>query len=158
METKYQLPAKFSNKLERQDFWAKIFADQAVSGLSAKKFCKLNQLLYSTYKGNKYRTDLKIKAKTKTEQSITVAKSKISNMQYNNHAIKFLPLQITANDAISQDTRPAVIDQCKLTTTAYNTTPEILIIFKNNHRLILPATIPEAQLLAIINSVAGLLC
>jgi len=158
METKYQLPVKFCNKLERQDFWAKIFADQAVSGLSAKKFCKLNQLLYSTYKGNKYRTDLKIKAKTKTERSMIVAKSKISDMQYNNHTTKFLPLQITANDAISQDASPAVIDQCKLTATTYNAAPEIQIIFKNNHRLILPATTPEAQLLAIINSLASLLC
>ena len=158
VETKYQIPAKFGNKLERQDFWAKIFADQAVSGLSAKKFCQLNQLLYSTYKGNKYRTDLEIKLKTKVERNITTTKSKISNMQYNNHATKFLPLQITASDATSQDAHPTVIDQCKLITTTYNTTSDIQIIFKNDHRLILPATIPEAQLLSIINYVAGLLC
>lgn len=38
----------------------------------------------------------------------------------------------------------------------HNATPKIQIIFKNDNRLILPATTPEAQLLAIINSVAGL--
>jgi len=148
METKYQLPAKFCNKLERKAFWAKFFVDQIASGLSAKKFCKLHQLPYSTYKGNKYRANTKTKLK-----------NKISNTQHNDHATKFLPLQITAHDAAaSQNTQTTVIDQCRLITTTYNTTPEIQIIFKNDHRLILPATTPEAQLLAIINFVAGLLC
>jgi hypothetical protein len=32
------------NSSERKTFWAKFFADQIASGLSAKKFCKLHQL------------------------------------------------------------------------------------------------------------------
>lgn len=154
METKYQLPAKFCNQLESKAFWAKIFTDQAASGLSAKKFCKLHQLRYSSYKGHKYRA--KPKTQTQCKDSIAPTEIKIPKIQSSDYATKFLPLQITANDAVSQNTHTTVIDQCKLITATYNATPKIQIIFKNDNRLILPATTPEAQLLAIINSVAGL--
>jgi formylmethanofuran dehydrogenase subunit D len=153
METKYQLPEKFCNQLERKTFWAELFINQAASGLSAKKFCKLYQIPYSTYKGNRY----KVEPKVKTQQG-GIAKNKISAMQHNNHVAKFLPLQITANDVINQNTNPTMIDQGKPITTTYDTTSEIQIIFKNGHRLILPVTISEVQLLSIINSVASLLC
>jgi hypothetical protein len=155
METIYQLPTKFCSKLKRKAFWAKVFVDQATSGLSAKKFCTLHQLPYSTYKGSKYR----IGRKARTQRSDTAAtKNKISDIQQDNCTTKFLPLQITANSTASQDACPAVIDQYKPVTTIDNTILEIQIIFKNKHRLILPATTPEAQLLSIINAVAGLLC
>jgi hypothetical protein len=111
METnKYQLPAKFCDKLERKVFWTKFFADQTASGLSAKKFCKLHQISYSTYKGNKYRAELKVKTH---RSDMATTKNKTSNVQLDNYATKFLPLQITVNDTANQDTYLTVIDQCK---------------------------------------------
>ena len=135
MEHKYQLPAKFSNKIERKTFWAKIFADQAASGLSAKRFCRLHQLPYSTYKGNKYQ------AKPKADKA----------------AAKFLALELVVPnktlDTVIADNLASAANTHQTTMTA-----EIQIIFNNNHRIVLPLATADAQLLVIIKTVAGLLC
>ncbi len=145
MENLYQIPAESCSVLERKAFWDKVIADQNISGISAKKFCKLHQLKYTTYKGYKYR-----RLHTKINCSnVNNTNNKLKNIPSNNCAPKFVPLQITTD---------TTTNKCNKNEIAYNQDSKIQIAFKNKHSLILPQAMPETQLLLIIKTVAELPC
>jgi hypothetical protein len=133
MENLYQTPSASCSVSERKAFWAKVIADQNISGISTKKFCKLHQLKYSTYKNHRYR-------KTNTEIN-----NKNANSTNNNNSAKFVQLQIATDTAV----------KCNKNETTEHS--RIQIVFKNKHKLILPLEISGKQLL-IIKTVAELPC
>ena len=140
MENLYQVPCNPCKNEDRKMFWTKVVSDQKHSGLSAKKFCQLHQLKYSTYKGYRYGRS---KKKKKTDcNNIIRNKNKIKNINNNNYCSeKFIPLQVASNTTINS--------YCE---------SSIQIVFKNNNKLLLPIDIPESKLFLIINTVAGLIC
>ena len=136
MESLYQVPATSCSDTEHRIFWAKVISDQKASGTSIKKFCRQHQLNFSALHYWKYRKQ-KIKA------------AHVCSGKSNNNAARFIPLQI-AEDMPN--------DECHKNEPAHSKPQEIQIVFKNNHKLILPLIIPEASLLLIVKVVAGLQC
>jgi hypothetical protein len=144
MENLYQIPSESCGGSKRRDFWAKVMMDQSASGVSAKKFCNLHQLKYSTFKGYKYR-----RQKNKIKRRDINNKPVVNNIQSDNCAARFIPLQIaTAIPANEYSKNEPICHEIS----------EIQIVFKNKHKLLLSSTIPEASLLLIIKVVAELKC
>jgi hypothetical protein len=140
MENIYKVPATSCSDSDHRIFWARVMSDQKASGISIKKFCHQHQLNFSALHYWKYKKQ-KIKA-TNSHNDRNVQRP-----QSNNNATKFIPLQISTSTPVS--------DHHKIES---NKTSEIQIVFKNNHKLILPSTTPEASLLLVIKAVAGLQC
>ena len=136
MENLYQVPVASCSDTEHRAFWAKVISDQKASNVSIKKFCRQHQLNFSALHYWKYKKQ-KIKA------------THACNGKSNNSAARFIPLQIAADMSNGE---------CHKTEPTYSKPQEIQIVFKNNHKLILPLIIPEASLLLIVKAVAGLQC
>ena len=141
MENLYQIPSKSCSNSKRRAFWDRVITDQSASGLSLVKFCQLHGLKFSTFKGYKYP-----KRKAKPRRS-TSYRNRLSNIRKDKNTAKFIPLQIATK--VSTIESPKAID---------NKVTEIKIVFKNDHKLILPPTITETYLLSIIKIVAELRC
>ena len=144
MENLYQPPSGPCSNSERRFFWDKIIDDQNASGISMKKFCNLHKLKLSTYRSHKYRKR-GVEINRCGIKNHNVAK----NIQRNNCAAKFIPLQIATD---------AAFNKCNKGEGVYNGAPKIQVIFKNKHRLVLPLATSEANLLLIVKAVAGLPC
>ena len=141
MESLYQAPTKMCSDSEYRIFWARVISDQKTSGVGLKEFCRQHQLSFSALHYWKYK---KQKIKTTHGNGYNT-----KSLQSNNEAIKFIPLQISTDvsvDSRNYKSKPV----CSETS--------MQIIFKNNHKLILPLVIPEANLLLIIKAVADLQC
>ncbi len=138
MESLYQVPTKSCSDSEHRIFWARVMSDQKTSGIGLKEFCRRHQLNFSALHYWKYKKQ-KIKATHGRDDR------NMKNQQSNNDAARFIPLQISTSTSVS--------DHRKIES---NKTPEIQIVFKNNHKLILPLTIPEASLFLIVKIIANL--
>lgn len=144
MQTTYQVPVKFCTNVERRMFWYKILADQNTSGMSMKKFCRLHQLKYSTFKGYKYR---------KQNIENTVDNIKNNNLKRKSNTTKFIPLQIT-NDALISKTKCSKSEN----KVSDNNLTEIKIVLNNGNKILIPQSISEASLLLLIKTISELQC
>jgi len=144
MENLYQTPSESCSSSERWDFWVKVIADQSTSGISTKKFCKLHQLKYTTFKGYKYK-----RKKKKINRSNASNKSVVKNIQSDNCSNKFVQLQIATEVPVNEHYKNEPV--C-------NEASEIHIVFKNKHKMILPSSLTETHLLSIVKIVAELQC
>jgi len=142
MENIYQAPSESCNVVELQNFWAKAVDDQITSGIGAERFCQQHQINFSQFHYWKYS---KIKPNSSSNNGVSQPRSK----QHDKDAAKFIPLQIAANVSSNDlNTEDAVDSQDK----------KIEIVFKNNHRMILPPTVSETSLLLLIKAVGELRC
>jgi len=142
----YQIPSESCTNQERRDFWAKVVIDQKASSMSLVKFCQLHGLKFSTFKGYLYP-----KRNTKTRHSAKNS-DRLRSARKDKDTAKFIPLQI-ATDAINRYPKNEVVDD---NNNGNNRVTDIKVIFKNNHKLILSPSLPEAHLLSIIKIVAEL--
>ena len=144
MQTTYQVPVKFCTNAERRMFWCKILADQNTSGMSMKKFCRLHQLKYSTFKGYKYR---------KQNAENTIDDIENNNVKRKSNTAKFIPLQIT-NDALISKTKCSKSEN----KVSDSNLTEIKIIFNNGNKIFVPQSISEASWLLLIKIISELKC
>jgi len=132
MQNTYQVPSKANTSSERHAFWNKVIIDQNNSGMSMKKFCRLHQLKYSTYKGYRYRIYGTNKLLRKSKQ--------------NNNTAKFIPLQIGSDNMTETHSKNKTADN-KI---------EVKIELNNAYKIILPLAVSETNLLWLIKMVAKL--
>jgi hypothetical protein len=144
MSNTYQIPAKSSSNSIHQAFWAEVIADQSTSGMGMRRFCKHHQLSYSVFNYWKY-------VKQKTKVASDTNKNCAVNIPNDNDVAKFIPLQIANTASADVCTKNEAGSFC-------GEASEIKIIFKNEHRMVLPLAISEASLLLIVKAVAGLRC
>jgi|WetSurMetagenome_2_1015567.scaffolds.fasta_scaffold503201_2 hypothetical protein len=135
MQSLYQAPSTSCTKSERHAFWNKVIIEQNNSGMSMKKFCRLHQLKYSTYKGYRYR--------------IYGTNKLLRQSNKNNNASKFIPLQID-NDGSTIDVHFEDNVSNKIT--------EIKVELSNGNKIILPMMISKANLLWLIKTVSESEC
>ena len=142
MENIYQIPSKFCSDSERQNFWAKVIADQIASGMGSERFCQHHQINFSAFHYRKYK-----KAKANCILSKNTIRPK--NKQCDKDTAKFISLQIAADIPSNEHHKDAAINvQDK----------KVEIIFKNGHKMILPLVISETNLLLVIKILGGLQC
>lgn len=147
MENKYQIPLESCSDKERQDFWSKFISDQITSSMDMKMFCHRHQLRFSQFVYWKY--------KKKTTKAIYKRAKKLSISKNNKGADRFIPIQVTTDLATKKHPEYGVINNEAIDKEA---SVEINILFKNGHKLILPSTIRESELLSIIKIAAELRC
>lgn len=123
-----------SSNYEQRDFWIRILEEQRNSGIGIPKFCQQKQLNISSFRYWKY----------KKQYIDKDAKLKSISSEPDN--AKFIPVKIA--DAVSSND-----DSEKISS---NNDLRLTIIFSNGHKLLLPSKLPEANLLAIIKTIAGL--
>lgn len=138
MNNTYQIPSKSCNDKEKKSFWTKVVTDQIASHMGAEKFCQQYQLNFSSFHYWKYS---KIKLLTNNANNL----SKHKNRQRDKDIAKFIPLQITPNG----DCKNEVIDR---------QSKEVVIIFENGRKIVIPLVISETNLLLLIKAVGALLC
>lgn len=131
----YQPPSGPCSNSERQFFWDKIVDEQNAGGANMKKFCNLHKPKISTYRGYKYR-----------KQNTKINCCDITNSS-NDCTDKFIQLQTAAKDPIHEHHK-----------NEFDEASEIQVVFKNEHRLVLPLLTSGANLLLIIKAVAELRC
>lgn len=143
MENRYQIPSGSCDEIERQNFWAKAFADQIASGMGAERFCQHHQINFSAFHYRKYK---------KTKANCILSKNPIrpkSKQQDDKDVAKFVSLQIAADIPSNEYHKDGTVDiQDK----------KVEILFKNGHKMILPLAISETNLLLLIKIVGGLQC
>jgi hypothetical protein len=144
MSSTYQIPAKSSSDSIHQAFWAEVVVDQSTSGMGMRRFCKHHQLSYSVFNYWKY-------VKQKTKVAYNANNNCAANIPNDRDVGKFIPLQIANTVSAGACTKNEAVSFC-------GEASEIKIIFKNEHKLVLPLTTSEANLLLIIKAVAGLRC
>jgi hypothetical protein len=141
MEGLYKIPAESCSDLELRTFWASIVAAQSTSGMSIAKFCHMHGLRFLTFKDYKYR-------RLNPEAALNDG-NRVKSIQKDKDMPKFIPLQIATAVSFNKYPKNEAVDA---------EIAEIKIVFKNNHKLIIPATITGAHLLSIIKMVAELQC
>lgn len=142
MEKLYQIPSESCDEAEQRGFWAKVIADQIASCKGAEKFCQQHQLNFSAFHYWKYS---KIRLLTNDTNHI----SKQKNRQHDKDATKFVQLQVAVDTPSNEYHKNETVGgQAK----------EIVIIFKNGHKIILPLAPSEANLLLLIKTVGSLQC
>jgi hypothetical protein len=138
MNNTYQAPSESCNDKEKKSFWVKVVTDQIASQMGAEKFCQQHQLNFSSFHYWKYR-----KFKLLTNNSNNFSKNR--NRKRNKDIAKFIPLEITPDGSHKNQ----IVDiQSK----------EVVIIFKNGRKIIIPLVITEPNLLLLIKTVGELLC
>ena len=140
MKSIYQAPSESSSNYEQQIFWSRVLVNQKASGIGMRSFCQQHQLNFSRFAYWKYK------------------KQKIRDIHDNSEVLKkiireepskFIPLQIAAD-------LPATVEEYSEDEISDNEVIRTEIVFKNGHKLILPSTIKEINLLPIIKMIAEL--
>ena len=147
MENKYKILSESCSDKERQAFWSVVISDQITSKMEMKIFCHKYQLRFSRFLYWKY--------KKKTTKAIYKRAKKFSVSKNNKCLDRFIPIQVATALATKRDPESGIISNEAITK---ETSVEINILFKNGHKLILPSTIKESELLSIIKIAAELPC
>jgi hypothetical protein len=151
MENIYQIPAESCDEAEQRIFWTKVVNDQITSSLGAEKFCERYQVDFSKFHYWKY---VKIRLNLSPNPNSNIKHPK--NKRCNKDASKFISLQIAnAPPDISSDT-PS--NDPRKEAAIHSQDKKIEIVFKNNHRMILPPAISETNLLLLIKTLGELQC
>jgi len=142
MESLYQIPSESCDDSEQRIFWAKVAADQIASGMGAEKFCQYHQVNFSKFHYWKY-------SKIRLLSNGTGSISKQENRKHDKDPAKFIPLQI-ATDAPS--------NRCHKNEAISSQVKEVVIVFKNGHKIILPLVVSKTNLSLLVEIVGGLQC
>lgn len=141
MENLYQIPSESCDDAEQRIFWAKVTADQIASGMGAEKFCQHHQVNFSKFHYWKYS---KIRLLSNNTSS-----GKQEKRKRDKSSAKFIPLQITTDIPSNKCHKKEVVSsQAK----------EVVVIFKNGHKIILPLVVSETNLSLLVEIVGGLQC
>ena len=136
MDKVYQVPQKFRDKHEEQNFWLKAITDQIASNVGAEKFCQKHQINFSTFTYWKYK---KKEFSSKINNDIIKAKNKQSDKD----VARFIALQV-ADDVQSKEKDINAQDK------------KTEIVFKNGHKMILSSATFETNLLLLVKVIGGL--
>jgi hypothetical protein len=143
MQNLYHIPSKPSKNSKRITFWSKVISDQINSGMSMRKFCRLHDFKYSSFKNYKYRIQKAAKAVDRSKEN------NVQNLQNEKNITKFIQLQVTKDAPINIRPESKNDDGEK---------SEIEIAFNNGHKIIISTTFSENNLLLIFKTVAELPC
>jgi|SaaInlV_200m_DNA_3_1039701.scaffolds.fasta_scaffold17495_3 hypothetical protein len=146
MQISYKVPSKRCSRAKRQAFWSKTIADQNASGMSMKKFCRLHQLQYTTFKGYRYSAN-------NTQTIFDHSKINCNNNQKDAHDSgipELIPMQVAAETSAKECLENKI--------EVNGDKAEVKLQFNNGHTLKLSLSLSKENLSLLINTVAGLRC